>query len=135
MRSCSSAFDTTDTAMSRSGLQRAGVGDRLEHALVHPADEHDDGVGPAADLVAVGRLRAARVDPVVVPVDRPEARSTIIGITTAGIHAPAVNFDTTTTISTMPVATQPTALMTRPRCHFGSRSVRWCRHHAELATA
>jgi hypothetical protein len=52
--------------------------------------------------------------------------STIIGITTTGIQAPMVNFEYTTTPSTMVVATQPTALMARPRCHFGSRRERWC---------
>ena len=30
------------------GLQRLGVGQRLEHAAVHAADEHDDGVVHAA---------------------------------------------------------------------------------------
>ena len=49
------------------------------------------------------------------------------GITTAGIQAPLVNLETTTTTSTTPVAMQPTTLMTRPRCQFGSRRRRWWR--------
>ncbi len=38
----------------------------------------------------------------------------ISGMTTTGTQAPMVNFDTTTTTSTMPVATAPTLLMTAP---------------------
>ncbi len=55
------------------------------------------------------------------------------GITTTGIQAPSVNFETTTTTSTMPVATQPTALMTRPRCQFGSSQPQVVADHAGLA--
>ena len=35
-------------------------------------------------------------------------------MTTTGIQAPMVNFETTTTISTRPVVTAPTTLMTQP---------------------
>ena len=45
---------------------------------------------------------------------------------TAGIHAPSVNFDTTTTRATSPVAAQPTALTTIEARQPGSRSRRWC---------
>ena len=45
---------------------------------------------------------------------------------TAGIHAPSVNLDTTTTRATVPVATAPTALIASDAFHRGSRSRRWC---------
>ena len=41
-------------------------------------------------------------------------------MTTIGTQAPMVNLDTTTTTSTMPVATAPTPLMTAPCCQPGS---------------
>ena len=49
----------------------------------------------------------------------------MIGIRTTGIHAPIVNFDTTTTVSTMAVATAPTALTASFDRHRGSLSVWW----------
>ena len=45
---------------------------------------------------------------------------------TAGIHAPSVNLETTTTMATMPVATQPTPLTTAEGRHRGSRNRKWC---------
>ena len=44
-----------------------------------------------------------------------------------GIHAPIMNFDTTTTMVTMPVATDPTALITVFRRQPASFSRRWWR--------
>ena len=62
----------------------------------------------------------------VVPADRPEADDQH-GISTAGIHAPSVNLDTTTTSATTPVATQPTPLIDRAdAASRGSRSRQWC---------
>ncbi len=43
-----------------------------------------------------------------------------------GSHAPLVNFDTATMTSTMPVASEPTALITIDRFQPGSCSRRWC---------
>ena len=51
--------------------------------------------------------------------------TTSAGITTAGIHAPSVNFETTTTSATMPVATQPTALIANDGRHRRPRRRRW----------
>jgi len=53
--------------------------------------------------------------------------STIAGIAMAGIHAPVVNFDTITVISTMPVAVTPSPLTTWPARQPRSRSVAWWR--------
>ena len=50
----------------------------------------------------------------------------MIGITTAGIHAPIVNFDTTTTSVTTPVATEPSPFTAARSCQPGSRCLRWC---------
>ena len=46
----------------------------------------------------------------------PRKPTTMIGISTAGIHAPTVNFETTTIMAMMPVVTAPTRLiaMSRP---------------------
>jgi len=52
--------------------------------------------------------------------------TTMIGISTTGIHAPTTNFDTTTTSSTMKVAIAPIVFTTWPNFHPGSRSFRWC---------
>ena len=49
----------------------------------------------------------------------------MIGISTAGIQAPIVNFETTTTSSTMKVATEPTALMIWFRRQPFSCTLRW----------
>ena len=51
--------------------------------------------------------------------------TTSAGMSTAGIHAPSVNLETTTTRATMPVATQPTALMASDARQRPSRSRRW----------
>ena len=48
-------------------------------------------------------------------------------MTTSGTHAPLVNFVVATISVTIAVATAPTALITTPRCQFGSRSFRWWR--------
>ncbi len=48
------------------------------------------------------------------------------GMSTTGTHAPMVNFETTTTTSTMPVATAPTPLMTACRRQPGSWRRWWC---------
>ena len=56
----------------------------------------------------------------------------MIGIRTTGIHAPIVNFDTTTTVSTMPVATAPTALTASFDRHRGSLERVVVDHHAGL---
>ena len=57
------------------------------------------------------------------------------GMTTTGIHAPSVNLDTTTTMSTMKVATAAArALTTTPSCH-GFALPQVVPHHARLATA
>ncbi len=42
-----------------------------------------------------------------------------------GTHAPLVNLVIATMSVTMPVAVAPTALITVPRFHAGSRSLRW----------
>ena len=55
----------------------------------------------------------------------PRSSSTSKGITTAGIHAPMVNFDTSTTSRTTPVATAPTPLTAAPSRQPGARSRRW----------
>ena len=47
----------------------------------------------------------------------------MIGIRTAGIHAPIANFDTSTTINTMKVAIAPIVLTATPRFQLGSRNV------------
>ena len=47
------------------------------------------------------------------------------GINTAGIHAPSVNLETTTTMATVPVATHPTPLIAADARHRGSRKRRW----------
>jgi hypothetical protein len=59
--------------------------------------------------------------------------STMSGITTTGIQAPIVNFETTTTMSTTVVAKQPMALMTRPRFHLVFTELEVVLDHAELA--
>ena len=51
-------------------------------------------------------------------------KTTMIGMSTAGIHAPSVNFDTSTMSVTMPVATAPVALIAKPLRQPGSRR-RW----------
>ncbi len=48
------------------------------------------------------------------------------GIRTAGIHAPSVNLETTTTSATTAVAAHPMALIVNDARHRGSRSRRWC---------
>ena len=48
------------------GRERPGVGERGHGRPVHPADEHDDGVGVAPAAVARRRARRAALDPVVV---------------------------------------------------------------------
>ena len=50
----------------------------------------------------------------------------MIGIRTTGIHAPWLNFDTTTTMSTMNVAIAPTMLITWLRFQPGSWRRLWC---------
>ena len=57
----------------------------------------------------------------------------MIGMRTAGIQAPSVNFETTTTSATTPVVKRPTPLMTALTRQFGSFSRKWCTHHAGLA--
>ena len=49
----------------------------------------------------------------------------MIGISTAGIHAPSVNFETTTMMAIRPVVTEPTALITALRRQSGSFSLWW----------
>ena len=49
----------------------------------------------------------------------------MIGIRAAGIQAPMANLETTTTVSTTPVAKAPTALMTAPSCQPRSRRRQW----------
>ena len=49
----------------------------------------------------------------------------IIGITTAGIQAPIVNLETSTTSRTMKVATAPVLFMASPQRQPGSRSRQW----------
>ena len=51
--------------------------------------------------------------------------TTIAGISTAGIHAPSVNLETTTTIATVAVATQPTALIASDARQRPSLYLRW----------
>ena len=51
--------------------------------------------------------------------------TTITGMTTAGIQAPLLNFDTTTTRATTPVQTAPTPLITADDLQRGSRSRKW----------
>ena len=51
----------------------------------------------------------------------------MIGMITAGIHAPSVNFETTTTRATTPVVKLPTPLMTALARQFGSFRRKWCR--------
>ena len=51
----------------------------------------------------------------------------MIGISAAGIHAPSVNLETTTTVAMRNVATAPMALITMLIFHRGSRSRRWWR--------
>ena len=47
-------------------------------------------------------------------------------MTTTGIQAPIVNFETTTTISTMKLVMAPTTLMAIPTFQRGSRRRQWC---------
>jgi hypothetical protein len=56
----------------------------------------------------------------------PLNNSTSIGMIAAGTQAPSVNLDTTTTRATTPVATAPTALITRLDRQRGSFIRRWC---------
>ena len=51
--------------------------------------------------------------------------TTITGISTAGIHAPLENFETTTTTATIPVSTVPRQLIDAPTFQRGSRSRKW----------
>ncbi len=51
----------------------------------------------------------------------------MIGISAAGIHAPSVNLETTTTSAMIPVATAPMALMASSARQLGSFSLRWWR--------
>ncbi len=51
-------------------------------------------------------------------------KATMIGISTAGIHAPWVNLETTTITAMAKVVTAPTALTTMLAFHLGSRSLR-----------
>ena len=46
-------------------------------------------------------------------------------MSTAGIQAPSVNLETTTTRATTPVATQPTPLIAADARQCGSRSRKW----------
>ena len=48
-----------------------------------------------------------------------------MGMRTAGIQAPSVNFEMTTIAAMMPVVTQPTALMTAETRHRGYFSRKW----------
>ncbi|CAB4851921.1 unannotated protein [freshwater metagenome] len=51
---------------------------------------------------------------------------TMIGISAAGIHAPFMNFETTTMIAMTPVVTAPSALIARLAFQCGSFSRMWC---------
>jgi hypothetical protein len=48
------------------------------------------------------------------------------GMATITIHAPPVNFEMDTTISTTNVVNAPTPLMAMPRRQLGSLTRRWC---------
>ena len=50
----------------------------------------------------------------------------MIGMSTAGIQAPSVNFETTTMPAMRPVVTAPTALIARLSRQRGSFSLMWC---------
>ena len=125
MRSCSSSLgDDRDRDQVVRG-ERLRVGERLEHAAVQAADEHDDRVvHPAA--ACTRRDAQARGHPVVVALDRLEQQM-IAGRRRWGATAPLVNFVPATMSSTMNVAVAPTPLMTVCGFQPGLRSRRWCR--------
>ena len=78
-RCSSSASATTLIATSRSGRSRSCVGDGVEHALVHRADEHDDGVHDVGATASPARHLRADVDVSVVPLDRAEPQHDAAG--------------------------------------------------------
>ena len=47
-------------------------------------------------------------------------------MSTAGIQAPSVNFEATTTMAIKPVVSVPMALMTAEPCQCFSFNLKWC---------